>query len=72
MYRDNFAEYDIQLLAGSHFDEWMVGAGWSGYFRDAGFKGEISYFQPKSSSSTEKISLQPVWVLIICCLTQCI
>ncbi|MBO6536565.1 MAG: hypothetical protein JJ966_10105 [Balneolaceae bacterium] len=54
MYRDNFAEYDIQLLAGSHFDEWMVGAGWSGYFRDAGFKGEISYFQPKSSSSTEK------------------
>lgn len=53
MYRDNFAEYDIQFLAGSYFDEWIIGGGWSGYFLDAGFKGEVSYFHPKSSSTTE-------------------
>lgn len=50
MYRDNFNEYDIQILAGSYFDQLMIGTGWSGYIKDAGFKGEISYFHPKSSS----------------------
>lgn len=50
MYRDNFKKYDIQILAGSYFDQLMIGTGWSGYIKDAGFKGEISYFHPKSSS----------------------
>jgi len=53
MYRDNFSEYDFQFLAGSYFDQLMVGTGWSGYLKDAGFKGEISYFHPKTSSQKE-------------------
>ncbi len=57
MYRDNLNEYDIQILAGSYFDQLMVGTGWSGYVNDAGFKGEISYFHPKSSSTKENGTL---------------
>ncbi len=53
MYRDNFHEYDFQFLAASYFDQVMIGTGWSGYINDAGFKGEVSYFYPKSSSAKE-------------------
>lgn len=53
MYRDNFRAYDIQILAGSYFDQLMIGTGWSGYINDAGFKGEISYFHPKTSSEKD-------------------
>ncbi len=57
MYRDNFNEYDIQILAGSYFDQLMIGTGWSGYVNDAGFKGEVSYFHPKSTSLKENGTL---------------
>jgi hypothetical protein len=53
MYRDNFEEYDIQLLIGSYLDQLIIGTGWSGYVNDAGFKGEISYFHPKSTPNAE-------------------
>lgn len=49
MYRDNINEYDIQLIGGSYFEDLMIGAGWSGYLKSAGFKGEVSYFHPRSA-----------------------
>ncbi|HCD52358.1 MAG TPA: hypothetical protein DEQ34_07920 [Balneolaceae bacterium] len=48
MYRGNIGEYDIQVLGGNYFDHWTLGAGWSGYLKDAGLTGEFSYFHPRS------------------------
>lgn len=47
MYRDNFGNYDIQLIGASYFEDWVVAGGWSGYVQSAGFKGEVSYFHPR-------------------------
>lgn len=43
----NYKGYDLQFLAGS-IDEtdYVLGAGWNGNIRKAGFRGEISYFHP--------------------------
>lgn len=54
MYRDNFGEYDLQLIAGSYFEELAIGAGWSGYLKTAGFKGEATYFHPRRNFFKEK------------------
>lgn len=48
MYRGNLGEYDIQAVAGSYKDHWVFGTGWSGYLKDAGFNGELSYFWRES------------------------
>ncbi|MEX0844200.1 MAG: hypothetical protein WD022_02920 [Balneolaceae bacterium] len=47
MYRGNIGEYDIQLIGGSYFEQLAIGAGWSGYLKTAGFKGEVTYFHPR-------------------------
>jgi hypothetical protein len=44
MYRVNKWNYDFQLLGGVYRDDIVVGLGWSGYIKDAGFTGEGSYF----------------------------
>lgn len=54
MYRDNFGNYDIQLLGGTYFNDLMIGAGWSGYLKSTGFKGEVSYFHPRRNVFQEK------------------
>lgn len=51
MYRGNIGTYDIQLLAGKYLERFVMGAGWSGYVKGAGFKGEVSYFTPKEDIS---------------------
>ena len=35
--------YDLFLIAADHQDDLVFGAGWDGYIKDAGFRGEISY-----------------------------
>ena len=47
LYRFNKNKYDIQLLGGIFNTDIVVGGGWAGSIKDAGFKGEISYFHPK-------------------------
>ena len=43
-------DYDIQLLGGIYNEnDYVVGAGWSGYIKGASFRGEISYFHPKNN-----------------------
>ena len=49
MLRNSLGEYDIQLIGGNYFEEIALGFGWSGYLKDAGFNGEISYFHPKEN-----------------------
>jgi hypothetical protein len=45
-YSFNKSGYDFQLIAGKYQTDLMTGAGWAGQIKGAGFKGEVSYFQP--------------------------
>jgi hypothetical protein len=44
MYKFNKWNYDFQLLGGVMTDDAVLGAGWSGDIKGAGFNGEMSYF----------------------------
>lgn len=47
--RFNLWQYDIQFIGGLVDDQdWVIGTGWSGNISQAGFRGEVSYFYPKS------------------------
>ncbi len=35
--------YDLFLIAADHQDDLVFGAGWDGYIKDAGFRGELTY-----------------------------
>ncbi|MBN1132071.1 MAG: hypothetical protein JXR52_03330 [Bacteroidales bacterium] len=48
-FRTNAFRYDLQLIAGIYNGEdLMLGTGWSGNIREAGFRGELSYFRDLS------------------------
>ncbi len=44
LYAFNAHEYDFQLIAGKMRDDWVLGGGWAGSIREAGFKGELTTF----------------------------
>lgn len=52
----NTYKYDFQLLGGVYRRDAVLGLGWAGNIKDAGFKGELSYFHPYNSNTTEKAS----------------
>ncbi len=47
MYKFNKWKYDFQFLAGNYYKDLSVGMGWAGNIKNAGFKGELSYFHPR-------------------------
>jgi hypothetical protein len=49
LYKFNKSKFDYQMLAGIYQADIVLGAGWAGSIRNAGFKGELSYFHPKKS-----------------------
>ncbi len=49
MYRFNTSKYDIQIMGGVYNADYVIGGGWAGNIKDAGFKGEASYFHPQVS-----------------------
>ncbi|MBI1306751.1 MAG: hypothetical protein GC181_09070 [Bacteroidetes bacterium] len=51
MYRFNKKLYDVQILAGKYHRDAAVGLGWAGSIKNAGFKGEATYFEPIMDSS---------------------
>lgn len=53
MVRGNAGEYDLQFIVGNYFEELAMGTGWSGYLRNAGFKGELTYFHPRENIFSE-------------------
>lgn len=53
LYRLNKWKYDWQVLAGYFKCDFAVGLGWAGNLKNAGFKGEITLFQPLDASKTE-------------------
>ena len=55
-YNFNTWEYDFQVLSGKYQTDYFVGLGWEGQIKSAGFKGEVSYFQPyKNDDQDSKI-----------------
>ena len=54
MYRFSKWNYDFQLLSGWVGDDYMLGTGWSGDIMGGGFRGEISYFSPRSTNNKSK------------------
>ena len=51
MYRFNKWDYDFQLFSGIYQQNFTAGAGWAGNIKDAGFKGEVSYFASNKQDS---------------------
>ncbi|MEO9869826.1 hypothetical protein [Ekhidna sp.] len=47
--------YDFQLLAGKAREDYTVGFGWAGNIKDAGFKGEFTYFSPYTGKGDEAL-----------------
>ena len=45
-YGGNLKQYDWQLQAGVYRHRFAAGLGWAGNLGQAGFKGEVSFFQP--------------------------
>jgi hypothetical protein len=46
MYHFNKWNYDFQAFSGVYHEDCTAGIGWAGNIKDAGFKGEVSYFTP--------------------------
>jgi len=46
MYRTNKWGYDFQFFSGVYQQDVTAGLGWAGSIKDAGFKGEVSWFTP--------------------------
>lgn len=49
-YNFNRWEYDFQVLSGKYLEDIFLGVGWAGQVKSAGFKGELTYFQPYNSN----------------------
>ncbi len=49
MYNFNKWNYDFQLFGGVMTSDVVVGGGWTGYIKSAGFTGEFSYFRDKNN-----------------------
>jgi len=56
MYKLNKIGYDFQLLAANYFDDLVLGGGWAGNIKKAGFKGELSYFINNNFNNTLSLS----------------
>lgn len=52
LYRFNKWGYDLQFMGGVlDTSDYVLGTGWSGNIKNAGFNGEISYFHPQDNFS---------------------
>ena len=52
LYKWNVSQYDFQLLTGYARGDLVVGGGWAGNLKTAGFKGEWSYFISEHESNS--------------------
>ncbi len=54
LYRLNFKGYDLQFIVGEvNQEDYILGGGWSGDIKGAGFYGEVSYLKPIQSSQKD-------------------
>lgn len=52
-----FKNYDLQVLGGKYFEDYVFGGGWAGNIKNWGFKGELSYFIPDSKINKQAASV---------------
>lgn len=45
--------YDFQVIVANYYTDLALGLGWAGNIKNAGFKGEATYFQPRESFQQE-------------------
>ena len=57
LYKINKMGYDFQFLLANYYDDIALGGGWAGNIKNAGFKGEITYFISEDSSEENSTSL---------------
>lgn len=50
LYKFNRWNYDFQFLGGIYSTDYVLGGGWAGNLKNAGFKGEMSYFIPRANT----------------------
>jgi hypothetical protein len=50
LYTFNKWKYDFQFLGGFYETDYVIGGGWAGSLKEAGFKAEMSYFIPRKTS----------------------
>lgn len=53
----NTSQYDFQVLTGYVSREWTLGGGWAGNIKNAGFKGEWTYFNSFRKNATSSFSM---------------
>jgi len=51
LWRFNTGGYDVQVMAGYVQEQWALGGGWAGNIKNAGFKGEWTFFLPGSTDN---------------------
>ena len=56
MYHFNKWDYDFQVFSGVYQQNFTAGAGWAGNIKDAGFKGEVSYFASNQADSAAVVT----------------
>lgn len=56
LWKTNKWDYDFQVLAGIVGQDLVLGSGWAGNIKDAGFKGEWSYFYNIGDSTNNRHS----------------
>ena len=57
LYKINKMGYDFQFLIADYYNDIALGGGWAGNIKNAGFKGEITYFISDESSENNSTSL---------------
>ena len=57
MYRFTKWEYDMQFFGGWVGTDYVLGTGWSGDIKGAGFRGEVSWFTPKEEHTESEEAL---------------
>lgn len=55
LWKFNRQGYDVQLLGGLMDNNVVVGTGWAGNIKSAGFKGEVSYFSALDASQDDAL-----------------
>ena len=57
MYRFSKWDYDFQFLGGWVGTDYVLGGGWAGDIKGGGFRGEVSWFNPREKESSSKEAL---------------
>lgn len=60
IWRTNKWNYDFQAFAGKMFEHAVVGGGWAGSIKNAGFKGELTWFSEAAGRRAQVITSSSV------------